>query len=235
MLFDAFTIFGSWPGLPNDYPVEQLISGLEQYKVDRACTLSANSIFLDAEAGNRLTWAASRQDQRLIPIGTADPRVNGVEQVEQCAQQGFKILALFPVSQGWSFANMQAKAVLRRAAAAKLVLMIEAGRDGDASVILDAVQDLPVPVILHDINLYVLNEAIAVLRARPHTYLTTRLLCGGDTVEQLAQTVGADRLIFSSRFPVSCFSSAFLTAKFAALNDEERGAVMGGNMAALLG
>ena len=52
MLIDGFTLFGSWPGLPYDHPVEELVAGLGRFKLDRACTLSSQGIFFDAAAGN---------------------------------------------------------------------------------------------------------------------------------------------------------------------------------------
>ena len=220
--------------MPYDHPLEELINGLQQHKLDRACVLSSNSIFLDANAGNEATAAACRQDARLAPIGVADPRVDGLAQVEFCRRQGFRLIALFPATQGWSLSNLPAQAVLRGISDARMAVIIEASRDGEASAILHAVHDLPLPVILLDVNLYVLAEAMAVVKARPRTYLATRLLSGGDTIEYLAREVGADRLIFTSRFPVSCFSAAYLTAKFAMLNDNERAVVMGGNINALL-
>ncbi len=235
MVIDSFTIFGSWPGQPDDHPAEQLIEGIQRYKLDRACTLAASGIFLDARVGNAATLAACRRDPHLVPIGTADPRIDGVAQVRACTDNGFKLMALFPESQGWSLDSLVARDVLRAIAASGMTLIIEATRDGAASHILRSLGDAPTPLVLLDINLHLLSEAMAVLRARPATYLTTRLLSGGDTIEYLAQTVGADRLVFSSRFPVSCFSSAFLTAKFALIDDADRGAIMGNNMARLLG
>ena len=116
MLVDGFTVFGGWPGLPSDYPVDYLIAGLERYKVTHACTLSSKGIFLDASAGNQETWAACQQDKRLIPIGVADPRLDGVEQVEACHQQGFKLMALFPTAQDWSFSNLTVRAMLEQLA-----------------------------------------------------------------------------------------------------------------------
>ena len=235
MVIDGFTVIGSWPGLPDEHPVEELVEGLKRHKLDYACALSANSIFLDARGGNLATLTACRQDKRLIPIGVADPRVDGAQQVDACVENGFKLMALFPASQGWSFATILAKSTLQRLAAAQLAVLVEIAGEGEASEVLRVTGDLDFPLILLDVNLYTLAEAVSVMLVRPQAYLTTRLLCGGDTIEYLAQRVGADRLIFTSRFPVSCFSSAFLTAKFASLGDNERNAIMGGNMAALLG
>jgi len=235
MVIDGFTVIGGWPGLPDDHPVEQLIEGLDRYKLNYACAVSANSIFLDARGGNQATLAACRQDKRLIPIGVADPRVNGAEQVEACVQQGVRLMALFPASQGWSFSTLLAKSTLQRLAAANLPVFIEVAGEGAASEILRVTSDYPMPVILLDVNLYTLAEAVSVMIARPQTYITTRLLCGGDTIEYLAQRVGAEHIVFSSRYPVSCFSAAFLTAKFASLSNDDRNAVMGGNLAGLLG
>jgi predicted TIM-barrel fold metal-dependent hydrolase len=235
MVIDGFTIFGSWPGQPEDHPVEQLIEGLERFKLDRACTLRADSIFLDAASGNASTYATCQRDPRLIPIGTADPRVGGAGQILACQERGFKLIALFPESQGWSLESITAKAIIRQAAEANMALFIEAAQEGAASRVLESVKHYTMPVILLNTDLFVLAEAMAVLQERPNTYLTTRLLSGGDTIEYLVQILGADRLIFTSRFPISCFSSAFLTAKFAMINDADRAAMMGGNMGRLLG
>jgi predicted TIM-barrel fold metal-dependent hydrolase len=235
MLIDGFTLFGSWPGLPFDHPVEHLIHGLAKYRLDRACVLSTTGIFLDAAAGNAATAAAAQQDARLIPIGVADPRLNGREQVDYCKAQGFNIMALFPHSQGWALRNLPALGVLERLHEQKLPVMIEAGRDGDASEIYRTLDGMTMPVILLDVSLPTLTEAIWLLRARPNTYLATRWLCGGDTIELLAKEVGAERLIFTSGFPISCFSSAFLTAKFAVISDTQRAQVMGDTIAGLLG
>ncbi|HEY3377501.1 MAG TPA: amidohydrolase family protein [Armatimonadota bacterium] len=234
MVIDGFTLFGTWPGLPYDHQVEELVNGLERFKIDRACTLSSQGIFFDATSGNETTWTICQQHPGLIPIGVVDPRIDGLQQVEYCQSHGFRLLSLFPVSQGWSLANIAAKAVLERIAEAKLPVLLEVGRDGDISTALQTMGSLPVPVIFLDVSLPTLTEAIAALQAHPHTYLATRLLCGGDTIESLVQTVGAERLIFTSRFPISCFSSAFLTAKFANIGEPERTAIMGNNMGRLL-
>lgn len=235
MLIDGFTVFGTWPGLHQSHPVDDLLAGLQRHKLERACTLSSTGIFLDAATGNTATLAACQADPRLIPIGTADPRVGGLEQVEQCKAQGFRLMALFPAMQGWSIAGLGAKALLRRIDELQLPLMVEANSDGDATRIYEALGDLTMPLLLLDVGLPTLSEAIAVMQARPATYLTTRLLTGGDTIELLVGQVGADRLIFASRFPMSCYSSAFLTAQYATLKDDERAKVMGNNLMALFG
>lgn len=235
MVIDSFTIFGNWPGQPDDHPVEQLLAGLERYKLDRACTLAANGIFLDAAMGNEATRDACRRDPRLVPIGTADPRVNGIEQVLACRDYGFKLLALFPVSQRWSLDNIVVDRMVQTIADSGMSLIIESTREGDPSRISDCVGTRAMPLVLLDVNLPILSEAMMVVQARPQTFMTTRLLSGGDTIEYLAKEVGADKLVFSSQYPVSCFSSAFLTAKFAMISDADRGAIMGNNMARLLG
>lgn len=235
MFIDGFTLFGSWPGMPYDHQVEELVSGLERFKLERACTLSSKGIFFDAAAGNATTWEVCQQNPRLVPIGVVDPRIDGLAQVDFCKETGFRILSLYPVSQEWALSGASARNVLKRIDEARMPVLIEAGRDGDPSLVLEATRDLTMPIILLDVSLRTVSEAMAVLRARPQTYLATRLLCGGDTIEYLSQEIGADRLIFTSRFPISCFSSAFLTAKFANINEVDQRAIMGDNMARLLG
>lgn len=235
MLIDAFTLFGSWPGLPYDHPVEHLLAGMKQHSVDRACTLSSQGVFFDAAVGNATTIEACRTDPRLIPIGVADPRYQGQQQVEFCQQNKFRLLALFPCAQCWSMNSISARQLLKTIAETKIPVMVEAHYDGDASRIWEAIGDQDIPVILLDVNPNTLTETIALIEARPNTYLATRLLCGGDTIELLVDQLGADKLIFTSRFPISCFSAAFLTAKFAAISDKDRASILGGNIARLLG
>ncbi|MEI7832825.1 MAG: hypothetical protein WCJ56_06490 [bacterium] len=235
MLIDGYTLFGSWPGLPYDHPVEHLLAGMKQHKIDRACTLSSQGIFFDAAVGNATTYAACQADARLIPIGVVDPRLNGVEQVVFCQQHGFRMLSMFPFAQNWSVDSICATQLLKAIADSKLPVMIEAYSDGDASQIWRAMGDQDIPLILLDANPNTLTETITLIQARPHTYLATRLLCGGDTIELLVDRVGADKLVFTSRFPISCFSSAFLTAKFAAISDQDRAAILGENISGLLG
>jgi predicted TIM-barrel fold metal-dependent hydrolase len=148
---------------------------------------------------------------------------------------GFRLMALFPSSQGWTMGSLPVRHTLEQIAAAKLPVMIEAGKDGDASAIIAAADGLTMPLILMAVSPPTLAEVISVLQARPDTYVSTRLLCGGDTIQYLAKAVGAERLIFSSGSPVSCFSSAYLTAKFADITDDERAAILGGNLDRLLG
>jgi predicted TIM-barrel fold metal-dependent hydrolase len=234
MIIDGFTVLGNWPGLASDSSVETLVSALGRFKLDKACTLSSKGIFFSAEAGNAETWASCQAEPRLVPIGVADPRMGGIAHVDYCAEQGFRLIALFPVSQGWSLQNIAAQAVLQRITEANLAVFIEAGREGDASAIYAATRTLDIPVVLLDVSLLTLTEAMAVVRDRQNTYLTTRLLCGGDTIELLVGALGANRLIFASRSPISCFSSAFLTAQFANISDGDRAAVMGGTLERLL-
>lgn len=235
MFIDGFTLFGSWPGLPYDHQVEELISGLERFKIERACTLSSKGIFFDAAEGNVSTWETCKQFANLVPIGVADPRINGEAQVDYCQETGFPLISLYPASQGWALSSLVARATLKKIDAAQMPLIIEAGCDGDPTAVLQALEGLTMPVILLDVSLLNVSEAMAVLRARPQTYLATRLLCGGDTIELLSQEVGADRLVFTSRFPFSCFSSAYLTAKFATISETDQRLMMGENMARLLG
>ena len=235
MVIDGFTLFGSWPGLPYDHQVDELVNGLDRFKLDRACALSTQGIFFDAMVGNQTTWEICQQNPRLIPIGVADPRLGGEQQVEYCVGKGFKLMAVFPRAQGWPLSSLAAQTVLRRIADANLPLLVDAEHNGDPTAVYEATRDLNMPLILLDVSLSNITEAIAVLRARPNTYLATRLLCGGDTIEYLVGEVGAERLIFASRFPISCFSSAYLTARFASIDDASQRALMGDNIAHLIG
>jgi predicted TIM-barrel fold metal-dependent hydrolase len=234
MIIDGFTLYGSWPGYNEYHPISKIIEAVEKFKLDYACALSSQGIFVDALTGNTNTINDCKTDPRLIPIGTADPRNNGIENIEFCQQNKIRLMALFPNTQGWQPTTLSARSLIEKISSAGMTLMIESSMEGNASAIYTSLIGLDIPVILLDVSLRNLKEAVAVIERRPNTYLASRLLAGGDTIEMLSKTIGSDKVIYNSRFPLSCFSSSFLTAKYATISESDRNLIMGTNMANFL-
>ncbi len=230
MIIDGFTLYGSWPGYNEYHPISKIIEAVDKFKIDFACAISSQGIFVDALTGNKNTLNDCSTDKRLIPIGTADPRYSGIENVDFCQQYNIKLMALFPNTQSWLPTTLSARNLIEKISSSGMTMIIESKEEGNASSIYTSLIGLDMPVILLDVNLRNLTEAISVIERRPNTYLASRLLAGGDTIEMLSKTIGSDKLIYNSRFPLSCFSSSFLTAKYAIISESDRNAVMGENM-----
>jgi predicted TIM-barrel fold metal-dependent hydrolase len=234
MIIDGFTLYGSWPGYNEYHPITKIIEAVDKFKIDYACAISSQGIFVDALTGNTNTINDCATDSRLIPIGTADPRCNGLENVDFCIQNKMKLMALFPNTQGWIPTTLSARNLIEKISNAGLTMIIESPAEGNPTAIYTSLIGLDFPVILLDVSLRNLTEAISVIERRPNTYLASRLLAGGDTIEMLSSRIGSDKILYNSRFPLSCFSSSFLTAKYATITETDRNLIMGANMAKFL-
>ena len=236
-VIDANTLFGFWTTRPVDVSLQSLLTVLDKHQVDRACTISTKGLFSDHHEGNDQTWQAAQQDKRLIPVATVDPgRYLGVaEEIRERAAQGFPLFALFPESQEWSAGSACLTPVVAALAAAKKPVMVEARQPGAPCAVGKAFTGTQIPVILMGVGSDNLAEALAVAKEQPNVYLETHLLNTLGGLELVASEVGADRLIFGSRAPLHYFSSSFLLVKYSGLSEDDKNAVLGGNLSRLLG
>jgi len=233
---DANTLFGFWTSRQADLSLSVLREVLDRHNITFACTMSTVGIFYDFVQGNREVLEASAADSRLLPVGTVDPRrcLGGADEVAGARERGLRMFSLFPETQGWQPQIPQFRELAEQVAEERLPLMIECGAAGTATQVLHALDDLDLPVILSGVRHSNLAEVIAVMRRREKTYLETHALASTGSLEAVAEQVGADRLLFGSRSPLCCFSSAYLRLKYAGLEPDEIAAATGGNLAALL-
>lgn len=235
-VIDADTIAGFWPGRPADIAPSTLRATMDRHGVDRACVVSARGIFYDFIAGNSETLDWCRAEPRFIPVGTLDLRILAGyrQEIRRLSEAGVKMWRLFPEYQDWSFDQ----ACFRRAVAA----LEDAGAvlfvSGQPSAVARAIKGSRLPVILSS-HFYQLGDLLANLEEGAEYYLSLRLTHGPGVLDTLLTEVGAGRLIFGSNAPLSAMGAVTLrlqeTAQAAGLSPEDRAAIMGGNLARLLG
>jgi len=209
---------------------------LDKHSVARAATLSTVGIFVDSRRGNDTTWQAAQDDARLLPVGTVDPRRGTVcvEELAERAEQGFRMFALFPETQEWSLDHACFAEALKLAAEAGALVMVEAGRQGAATVIGRIAEQCQARVVLSGVGYHNFGETLMVMKTDPNISMETHLVTSVGGIESAADEVGSDRLLFGSRAPLKYFSSAYLRLKFADLSEGDRAAILGGNFARLL-
>jgi len=236
-IIDANTCFGFWPLQRTDLSLSALTQVIDQHKVGLACTLSTVGIFYDAAEGNRRTLEACAQNNRLLPVGTVDPRhhAGAVTEIAGARERGLRLFRLFPETQGWAPRIACFRGLAEAISKEGLPLMVECAALGSATDILQATAGLDLPVILSGVRHTNLAEAMTVMTQRPHTYLETHALASAGSLEIAAVEIGPERLIFGSRSPLHYFSSAYLRLKYAGLEGDALAAASGGNLAGLLG
>jgi predicted TIM-barrel fold metal-dependent hydrolase len=233
---DVYTLFGLWASRPVDISLEALSGIMNKHGVMRAATLSTTGIFADSRRGNDITWQAAAENLRLLPMGTVDPRggVTAVEEMAERAEQGFRIFGLFPATQVWSLEHIGFVEILKVAAQANALVMIEAGRQGWPTQIARTAESCGARVILSGITYRTLGEALMVMKTAPLVHMESHLLTSSDGIEQVVERCGPERLLFGSGAPLKYFSSAYLRARFAQVSAGDRSAILGGNFARLL-
>jgi predicted TIM-barrel fold metal-dependent hydrolase len=233
---DVNTIFGFWTSRTVDVSLQALCGILDKHSVSRAATVSTIGVFVDSRRGNDATWQAAAEDSRLLPVGTIDPRggVKCIEEMAERAEQGFRIFALFPETQGWSLDHACFEEALRVAEQTGVLVMVEASRQGAPTIIARAAERCKARVILSGVGYRNLGETLMVMKHLPDLSMETHQLTSADGIELAVEECGADRLLFGSCAPLKYFSSAYLRATFADVSAGERAAIMGGNFARLL-
>lgn len=232
-IIDANTLFGFWPYRQVDLSPEHLLAGMDRHGVARAATLSARGILYDATAGNDETLALCQREPRFLPVGTVDPRRPGNygEEIARRAREGFRLFHLFPEHQAWQADQPAARRLLAALDAAGMAVMLS----GPPGIVAGACRGLSVPVILAGAHTYTLSDVQVALEECPNLYLETRLLHGPDVLAGLVRQFGAERLIYGSGAPLLYMASSLGLVQHAAITEAERTAILGGNLARLLG
>jgi|GEM_PF-3546798 len=237
MVIDALNIINGWPTLLSELDEKNIVEAMAKFKIDKAGVLSSKCIFFDAHTGNEMAVKACGSfPDKLLALGLIDPRVSIAEEIAYCVENGIKALTLYPETQGWSLDSLLAKKLFSELNNAfNMPLMIEAKSCGNIKYLYDLLSDFSAPVILVDVSLKNLSEALELVENAPNIHLTTRTLCGADTIEMLSKRIGADRLIFSSSYPVNSFSAAFLATRYAKIPQGDLNAILGDNIAKIFG
>ncbi len=232
-IIDANCIFGFWPLRRAEVTLPTLIQTAQAAGVARCIALSTTGLFYDYRAGNEETLAAAQANaQTLFPVATIDPRqqLDLLAEIDKRAGQGFRLFRFFPNLQEWPLTFAPFRQALAKLDEMRIPAMIDIAAAGQATQIADLVTLHSTPIIFAGVNHANLGEAIAVARSDAKVHLETHALDSPDALELLAAEVGVERLIFGSGAPLRFLSSALLPVLAAPLNDEQKAAVLGGNI-----
>jgi predicted TIM-barrel fold metal-dependent hydrolase len=230
-IIDVDTIAGFWPQRHADISTQRLLQMMDQHSVARACVVSARGVLYDDTDGNTETLAWQRSEARFIPIGTLDLRkfIGYRDEIQRLTEAGVRLWRLFPEYQGWSFDQAVFRRVLSALGEAGAILLIS----GKPSAVARGTAGAGIPIIL-DVHFYQAGDLLAVLEEGADFYVSTRLLHGPGVMEMLVQTIGHERLIFGTGAPLSSPGSVLKRIAVAELTDEQRAAILGGNLRRLL-
>ncbi len=235
-IIDVNNVFGPWPQVRADMPVERLVGALNAHKVSRSVAISTVGMLHSHMDGNSDTLKQCSGNDQLMPAATIDPRgffAGGA--VAKLVERGFKLVRFFPVLQGWELSNSAFGDALEDLAWNNLPAMAEASECGVPSKLIKALADRKIKFILEGIMFENMSEAVSVLRRADNIMVETSQLRVPGALRFLVDQVGVERVLFGSGCIRSSLAAALAYVNESELSDEQKEAVLGGNAARLFG
>lgn len=238
-IFDSCTLFGPWPRHAADLSIDSLLQGMAQNNVARSLVTATTGVFYDYRQGNTETLALAKANaQQLFPVATLDPRAypECLKEAEVRAGEGFRLFRFFPERQGWPIRFAPFRELLQKCDSLGVPVAVELHRCGDCTELADATTFTRAPLLLAGVTSALLSEVLAVMRSDTKFYVETTHLLAPGTFEAVRDTVpqGAQRLVFASYAPLRYLSAALAPILTAALSDDDKAAILGGNLKRLL-
>jgi hypothetical protein len=185
-----------------------------------------------------LRWA-EESGGRLYPYCRLDPADDPVAEAERCLALGARGIKLHPRAQAFGFGNAAAESIWKVAEAAKVPILIHAGRGMPR---MDPLADLALR--FPDVVLVLAHAAIADqgmfasrLRDHPNVLYDTSTFSVFDQLELFAR-VPAERIVYASDVPygrpLGAMHTALRMATYAGLDESERTRLVGATMTDIL-
>lgn len=204
---------------------------LKTHRITAGAVANLRAALFDVTSGNDETLALAGPD--VVPVGAVDLRdpVRAVPELERLAGAGVRAVRLFPGEQGIEPDFPAVRHVARRATALGLVIL----SGGDVRRFWRPYAGLEATVVFLDTHFYHLGDFLTVAAEEPGFHTSIRLLNSPDALEQVAEHVGVDRLLFGSQTPYYETLVPRLRLATSGLDADQVAAVAGGNALRLLG
>lgn len=238
-ILDGCTLFGPWPQHAADLSVESLLATMAHNGIVRSMATATTGIFYDYRQGNAETLGVAKQHpQQLFPVATLDPRAypECLQEAEARAAEGFRMFRFFPERQGWPLRFAPFRDLLQKCDELGVLVAVTTAHAGDITALADEVAFTRAPLLLAGVTSRHLGEAMSVMKNDPKFYMETTGLLAPGALESVCECIdkGAERLIFASYSPLRYLSTALAPVLSAALSDEDKTLILGGNLKRLL-
>ncbi len=237
-IVDANTVFGPWPIVRAEMPVDRLVKALKSHEVSQSLALSTVGLLHNHGDGNAETLRLCNEQQgALIPVATIDPRgyFGAAGMVAKLVESGFKMFRFFPLLQDWSLDHAAFCDLLDEIEPANVPVMVQAKDSGCPSALRRVLDGRKTTFILEGISFENMAEAISVMRKYPNVACDTRELKVPGALRFLVDQIGSDRIIFGSGCLRSSLAAALGYITDAEITDDAKAAILAGNIKRLLG
>jgi len=236
-IIDANTVFGPWPIVRADMPVERLVTALKKHGVAKALAISTVGALHNHGDGNAETLRVCAEQPMLIPVATIDPRgyFGPPGMLAKLAQQGFRVFRFFPLLQEWRLDHAAFIDVLDELESVGVPVMMQARETGYPTALAKSLDGHKSQFILEGICFENMAEAISVMRKHANVLVDTRDLRVPGALRFLVDQVGPERVVFGSGCLRSSLAAALGYVTDSDITDDAKAKILGGNIKRLLG
>ncbi|MET0741119.1 MAG: amidohydrolase family protein [Candidatus Nanopelagicales bacterium] len=230
-----------------DGTVSGLLATMDDAGIDMALTLGIANVPEHVARTNEFIGTVDRS--RLVPFGTVHPALSDEENLRHLQDNGIPGVKLHPLFQEVMLGDPRVIDLMRALAEAGIVVITHAGSGGDDAAnergaphqlrrLADAVPELRL-IACHYGGYHRLDEAEDVVVGSgvwlETSWPPTLAELAATRVRAIIERHGADRVVFGSDWPMTDPAAEIAGVRALGLAPDDEAAVLGGNLARLLG
>lgn len=238
LITDCNTLFGYWQKETQDRSLERLVHVLRVSGIDRALTCSARGVWDSFEEGNAETLRVCSEHRELLPVATVRPGdyYHCREEIASLRARGFRMVRFFPATQGWAVGSLSFRRLLDQLVESGLPLFFDHAYDSTSLIapLVDYFSGTSVPLIFSGVS-YGFSEFLAGCEVYEHLYMDLWQSFLLNQIELVREAAGIEHVLLGTKAPFEMPGPCLEMVAHARLTEEEKGKVLGGNTARLLG
>jgi predicted TIM-barrel fold metal-dependent hydrolase len=215
---------------------EGTVSEMARAGIQRALVYSPHAVNFDSRDGNNLLLETIEGHDGLVPQFVGNPTFDNLDEFSaEIEERSIRSVRLAPKSHKYPFRDWIVGEWLEWMGSENLPVWLDAA-NVDPSELHDTMEGHPnVNVLLAEVHYSHLPWAMPLLKSLPNAYVEISRFVSVDGVARLLDAVGADRILFGSRFPESSMAPQLYSLHLNGLSNEVLGAICAGNLERLLG
>lgn len=240
LCLDVNCVIGTWPdGGPTFYDAEDLLKAMARLGITHALVRHSLGWQHHPAEGNALLMEQLSGQGSLVPCWAALPLITGEmgalqNWLAQLAEAKVRAICLYPMTHGYPLTTWQCDALLAPLAERHYLLLLERAEASWEQIAWLCSQYTDLRVLLLNCGYRVLRPLYALLDAYPNLYLDLSTIANFRGIEDLTARFGAERLLFGTGQPRNEGAGIVTALNYSALDEPQREAIWGGNLARLL-